>query len=138
MLRNLISFIPSSSLTTDTNLRKEPKFIVFLSQLLLLFKFCHFCKEDNPIILARRSGTMVTIRTACNNPECSKEYIWASQPTFDGSRIPAGNFLISLSILLAGGSISKVLQITKHMGLSMISRTTFFRHQQVEWRLLSP
>ena len=34
----------------DSNLRKEPKFIVFFTQLLALFKFCHACKHESPLV----------------------------------------------------------------------------------------
>ena len=41
-----------------------------------------------------------------------------------------GNVLLSLAILMAGASISKVLLIFKHMGLSAYSARTFFFHQK--------
>ena len=59
-----------------TNLRTEPKHIVFLSQLLLLFKFCHVCKADNPMIEAGGIGTQAAIKTTCGNPACRKEQTW--------------------------------------------------------------
>ena len=40
-----------------------------------------------------------------------------------------GKALLSLSVLMSGGSISKVLLIFKHMGLAVYSARTFFRHQ---------
>ena len=50
----IIFLVPIQSLhrvyIKDENLRKQPKFIVFLSQLLLLFQFCHPCKADNPLV----------------------------------------------------------------------------------------
>ena len=63
-----------------TNLRTEPKHIVFLSQLLLLFKFCHVCKADNPMIEAGGIGTQAAIKSTCGNPACRKEQTWYSQP----------------------------------------------------------
>ncbi|KAJ7377700.1 hypothetical protein OS493_027262 [Desmophyllum pertusum] len=45
------------------------------------------------------------------------------------TQIAAGNFLLCLSILLAGGSASKILQIFSHMGLGCITWHTFFRYQ---------
>ncbi|KXJ17797.1 uncharacterized protein LOC110233295 [Exaiptasia diaphana] len=115
---------------SDGNLRDEPKHIVFLSQLLLLFNVCHFCKSDNPLVTRRVIGTMVEVKSACTNLKCRKEYIWKSQPNFPGTRIAAGNLLLCFAILMAGGSISKVSQVFKHMGLSCISLATFFRHQR--------
>ena len=119
------------SLQTNNNLRMEPKFIVFLTQILALFKFCHFCTAANPTTEASHCGTMLTIRSTCIYPTCMKEYIWRSQPTIPGTQISAGNFLLNMATLLAGGSISKVLQICKHMGLRTVSLVTFFKHQKV-------
>lgn len=116
----------------DGNLRTEPKYIVFLSQLLLLFKFCPTCKTENPLVETHQFGTMAEIRTSCRNFKCSKkECIWRSQPNMTGTKIPAGNFLLSFAILIAGGSATKVLQIFCNMGLACITLNTFFRHQRV-------
>eukprot|EP00795_Rhopilema_esculentum_P017912 gene17912-biopygen685 len=84
----------SRFLATDGNLRTEPKFISFLVQILLLFKFCHFCKSDNPNIKATKCGTMLIVRSHCINPACLKEDLWRSQPKMTGTNIPAGNFLL--------------------------------------------
>ena len=46
-----------------TNLRTEPKHIVFLSQLLLLFQFCHVCNTENPEPEAKQVGTEAIITT---------------------------------------------------------------------------
>ncbi|XP_068712164.1 uncharacterized protein [Montipora foliosa] len=116
----------------DKNLRSEPKHIVFLSQLLLLFKFCHICKADNPTVETREIGTEAVVKTSCNNPECMKQSIWYSQPLIPGSHIPAGNFLLCLCILLTGGSATKVLQMFKHMGLGCVSLGTFFKYQRTK------
>ena len=115
----------------DKNLHLEPKHIVFLSQLLLLFKFCHICKADNPTVETREIGTEAVVKTSCNNPECMKQSTWYSQPLIPGSHIPAGNFLLYLCILLTGGSATKVLQMFKHMGLGCVSLGTFFKYQRV-------
>lgn len=115
----------------DKNLRTEPKHIVFLSQLLLLFRFCHICKADNPTVETSEIGTEAVVKTSCNNPECMKQSTWYSQPLIPGYRIPAGNFLLCLCILLTGGSATKVLQMFKHMGLGCVSLGTFFKYQRV-------
>lgn len=115
----------------DDNLRTQPKFIVFLSQLLLLFRFCHFCKAENPLVETRQVGTMAVVTSTCTNKKCSKkDVIWKSQPNMPGTKIPAGNFLLCMAILLSGSSGSKVLQLFKHMGVACFSLNTFFRHQR--------
>ena len=114
-----------------TNLRTEPKHIVFLSQLLLLFKFCHVCKADNPMIEAGGIGTQAAIKSTCGNPACRKEQTWYSQPLIPWTQMPAGNFLLCLSILHVGGSATKIFQMFSHMGLGCISLNTFFKCQRV-------
>ena len=99
--------------------------------LLLLFKFCHICKADNPTVEASENGTQAIIRTHCNNPKCNKEDLWYSQPKMPGLKIPAGNFLLALSILLAGGSATKVFKLFSFMGIGCVSLKTFFKYQRV-------
>lgn len=118
----------------DNNLRTQPKFIVFLSQLLLLFKFCHSCKADNPLVETSQVGTMAVITSTCTNKQCNRrDTVWKSQPNMPGTKIPAGNFLLCLSILLSGSSASKVLQMFQHMGVACFSLKTFFKHQHVSY-----
>ena len=118
--------------TGNKDLRTEEKHIVFLSKLLLLFQFCHSRKTENPLVETRAVGTMVSVRTTCQNPRCTnKETVWNSQPTMPGTKIPAGNFLLCFAILLAGGSASKVFSIFAHMGLACVSLATYFEHQRV-------
>ena len=115
-----------------TNLRTEPKHIVFLSQLLLLFGFCHSCKHDNPMVDVHQVGTEAVVTTNCSNLKCPKpRHVWHSQPMIPGTKLPAGNLLLCMAILLAGGSASKVLTIFSHMGLGCISLNTFFKYQRV-------
>ena len=60
-------------------------------------------------------GTMVQVSTTCCNKKCLKrENTWKSQPHMTGTLIPAGNFLLSFAILVAGGSPSKLLRIFRH------------------------
>ena len=95
------------------DVREEPKGIVFISRLLLLFRFCHLCFFPNPEVSMRQSGTMLTIEAkSCN---CEEVFQWKSQP-FILSKLPAGNLSMSLSVLSAGSSIKKVLLVLKHMG----------------------
>ncbi|CAB3977283.1 Hypothetical predicted protein [Paramuricea clavata] len=85
----------------NSNLRREPKFIVFFTQLLALFKFCHSCQFDHPLVEVQENGTMAEVTTTCANPKCGKTSKWFSQPYLTGTMIPAGNFLLSFAILVA-------------------------------------
>ena len=115
-----------------TNLRTEPKHIVFLSQLLLLFGFCHSCKTSNPMVEVDQVGTEAVVTSTCSNPKCpNPKSTWHSQPTMPGTKLPAGNFLLGMAILEAWASASKVFTVFAHMGLGCISLNTFFKYQRV-------
>ena len=54
------------SLTSDgKNAMEEPKGIVFLSNLLLLFTSCHFCFAPNPRNIVKSTGTMFSVHSQC-------------------------------------------------------------------------
>ncbi|XP_028416037.1 uncharacterized protein LOC114539599 [Dendronephthya gigantea] len=118
-------------LNKDSNLRTEPKFIVFLTQLLHLFKFCSTCKSDDVLVNVVEVGTMAQVKVTCSNLKCGKkDTTWNSQPPMTGTSIPAGNLLLSFGILTSGTSATKVTRALKHMGLSCISLRTYFLHQR--------
>ncbi|CAH3180853.1 unnamed protein product [Porites lobata] len=98
---------------------------------MLLFQSCHVCKGKNPPeVEAQQIGTKAVITTVCTNPGCCAESTWHSQPNMPGTKLPARNFLLCMSILFAGGSITKIRQIFNHMGLACVSVNTFFKHQR--------
>ncbi|XP_015779720.1 PREDICTED: uncharacterized protein LOC107357593 [Acropora digitifera] len=110
-----------------TPCQDEPKFIVFYSALMTVFSlFCFICKTNNPKVSMDSCGTMVTVTQHCQS--CKKNFKWRSQPFILG-RYPAGNVLLSFAVLMAGASISKVLLVFKHMGISVYESRTFFYHQ---------
>ena len=114
------------------NIRQEPQCIVFLSQLMLLFRFCQTCKSDDIIVDTSERGTMICVQTQCGNPKCSKrDLVWQSQPLLEDTKTAAGNILLSFTILLAGASASKVLRVFSHMGVARHSLRQFYRHQKV-------
>ena len=114
-------------MTPGTPCQDEPKFIVFYSALMTVFSlFCLTCKANNPKVSMDSCGTMVTVSQHCQS--CKKIFKWRSQPFILG-RYPAGNVLLSFAVLMAGASISKLLLVFKHMGLSVYESRTFFYHQ---------
>ena len=78
------------------NYREEPKAIVFLSKLLILFQSCNLCFASNPLLSISQSGTMLTIKSTCS--KCNDVFTWTSQPHMLG-KFPAGNLLLSFAIL---------------------------------------
>ena len=80
-----------------TRLRTETKF-VFLTQLLLLFKFCYHCKTDNPVVETMRVGTAVVVTTTCSNAKCGRKNVWRCEPFMPGTKAYAGNVLLCFAI----------------------------------------
>ena len=74
----------------------------------------------------KKNGTAVCVEQECLH--CHQSFQWNSQPLIL-SKYPAGNVLLSFAILVSGASISKVLLVFRHMGLSAYNIRTFFRHQ---------
>ena len=127
----LSSFAYSATINCG-NPRSEPKFIVFLSQLLLLFSICPECKSAKPAVETCCSGTMVKVTTNCFNPHCTKpENTWKSQPQMTGTKMAAANFLLCFSTLVSGASPSKILLVFKNMGLACFTLKTYNKHQAV-------
>ena len=83
------------------------------------------CKAEDPQVTMRQNGTMVTVKQQCS--KC-KGFIWNSQSYMPHGKYPAGNMLLSLAVLMAGASISKVLQLFRHLGLCCYSPCAFFSH----------
>ena len=132
MILSFVLYICSISLSSNCNIRTEPKHMVFLSKLLLLFQFCHFCQTGSkPEVTATQNGTEVELKTECLNPGCRTEFIWHSQPIASGTKTAPGNFILCMATLFSGGSFTKEVQIFQQMGLSCISLNTFFTHQRV-------
>ena len=109
------------------NIREEPKGIVFVSKLMILFKICHLCFFPNPKAAVTQVGTMLKIETKCSN--CGEKYTWRSQPDLLG-KFPAGNLLLSFAVLCAGASIRKVLLVFRHMGVLVYNEPTYYYHQR--------
>lgn len=95
----------------EYNLRTEPKFIVFLTQLLALFQICRVCKSDKTLVEVNSHGAMAEVKTTCVTPDCGKQSKWFSQPLFPGTKIAAGKLLLSFGILVAGASATKVFRV---------------------------
>ena len=72
---------------------------------------------------------MAEVTSTCGNVGNTSK--WFSQPNMTGTKIPAGNFLLSFGILVAGTSATKVLRLFHHMGLKCIALSTYFAHQCV-------
>ena len=92
--------------------------------------WCHSsaCSALTVTVTVKRCGTMATVIQTCDLCGPNKSFQWKSQPFILG-RHPAGNVMLSFSILMAGVNITKVLLMFRHMKLSCISARTYFSHQ---------
>ena len=92
----------------------QPKFIVFYEMLLkIFFLFCFNCKAANPQVTIQQHGTMVTVKQQCM--KCIRGYVWNSQSFMPHGKYPAGNVLLTLAVLMAGASVSKVLLVLRQV-----------------------
>ena len=92
-------------------------------QLFTICVACH-CTSARAIIKSV-IGTMITVVQTCKT--CGNEWKWESQPYVCG--MPAGNILLSASILFAGAIPGKTLRVLRLMGVIGIHPNTYFRHQ---------
>ena len=106
----------------------EAKYIIFESALLELFKVCPYCCGDSDANVSFVMGTLVVVQQKCCSTACNFRRKWYSQP-FIGN-LPAGNVLLSASILYAGASPTKVLRTLSSMNVASIAYSTYLDHQR--------
>ena len=83
------------------------------------------------VVSMQKNGTMVTITQTCNG-RGSNSFVWKSQPIIKGD-FPAGNPLLSFGNLMAGASISKLILVFNHMGLSAYSARSLLPPKKVNF-----
>ena len=112
----------------------EGKYLVFWTCLLNLFAMvqCGQCGVVANTVRRTVCGTLVRVYHTCLM--CGAGRVWCSQPSVR-SGAPAGNIQLSAAILSAGALPTKVLRVLCFMGVAIISRRTYFRHQR---QLLMP
>ncbi|KAK6494063.1 hypothetical protein HHUSO_G508 [Huso huso] len=110
-----------------TPIHNEEKFIIFISCIKQLITWCHCpeCGSFDIISYHVVKGCLLTITISCRS--CSSQVNCNSQRYIGGT--PAGNILLSASILFAGATAEKVLCVLQNMSVAAISAHTFFRHQ---------
>ena len=93
----------------DTEPINEPKFIVFYSMLLAVFKmFCFVVMSPNPSVEMATNGTTATVTQICRTCGPMKRFEWMSQPLVIGGH-PAGNLLLNFGTITSGVNISQML-----------------------------
>ena len=104
---------------------KEPKYIVFHNQLLMLLSICHFCLSTAVTVSSVLKGSMLVAVVKCS--QCKSLWEWCSQPKIRG--YAAGDILLSGAILFSGNLPKKSLRLFKSISIACQSRRSFFRHQ---------
>ena len=104
--------------TMDMN---EIKYLVFESHLLGLFTQYRSCHQHCTDKIAHQLGSLVCVKQECSH--CRYIWTWNSQPFIKD--IPAGNILLSVSILLSGSSPAKALRMLKHVNMVSIKEKDF-------------
>lgn len=105
--------------------QNEIKYLVFRSHLLSLFAACRSCHQLCTSKVNQQIGTYISIKQSCSY--CGYEWTWHSQP-FIKDR-PAGNILLSASILFTGSTPTKVLHLLKCLQVACFTDRTFYYHQ---------
>ena len=108
----------------EVSIVDEAKYVVFKSCLDELLKHCLTC--EGPVVTTNEStrGCILTIKSSCvNDHECA----WSSQPLI--KNVPAGNVLMSASILFSGNTFAKISQLASLMNLRFLSTSSFFSIQ---------
>jgi solute carrier family 8 (sodium/calcium exchanger) len=104
----------------------QVKYIVFEENLLSLFTKCFSCGSHSINNKKFVNGTFLHIKQTCN--VCEAVNNWDSQPHI--KNFPAGNILLSASILYTGSLPEKAIQLLNSFSCATISTRTFYDHQK--------
>ena len=113
-----------SNESLENNFLKEPKYLVFWSSLLLLFR-CFACKEKTKITSVRTRGTFLVVAVKCHNKHI---HTWRSQPMVNNTG--AGNILLSGAILYTGNTFKRISEMFDSINIPHFSRTLFYSIQK--------
>ena len=105
--------------------QKEPKYMIFHNQLLLLLSICHLCSSNAVTVRSVLKGSMLVAVVQCSH--CKSTWEWCSQPKIRGYAV--GDILLSAAILFSGNLPSKSLRLFKSISIACQSTRSFFRHQ---------
>ena len=100
------------------------KYIVFEHCLLSLFRSCNKCGHLCTDITKHTIGTFLRLKRYCK--ACDDTVTWDSQTFIRNA--PAGNILLSSSILFSGALPTKVLRVLPNLGCASITKRTYFNH----------
>ena len=108
----------------DDEILKMPKYVVFSSSLLILFKFCNTCGA--PISDKRHftNGAAITVKTICLN---GHSFSWCSSPMVGPKkRSYAINILQSVDTFIIGSTYETVSKFFNRMRIACIGKTHYY------------
>ena len=94
---------------------------------------CPSCHLSTPTITKHVCGSFIRVTQTCEH--CEAVNVWDSQPFINN--IPAGNILLSASILFSGLLPEQTLRIFQNFGCASISTRTFMNINKSIFFLLS-
>ena len=100
------------------------KYLVFETELDKLLKHCPDCGSVNTSTSKTVTGSCLSISYTCLSGHSGT---WQSQPLI--RRMPAGNLLLSASILLCGSTFAKTKQLADILRMPILSESEFYRIQ---------
>ena len=107
------------------SLNEQWKMIVFEQQLMELFQSCPKCAKPAAAHVVSRRGTQVTVKQHCLDLKCKTKRTWTNMPK--SGQIPAGNLLLSASMLFNGVLPTKFLRVLEHTNILAMKPGAFFR-----------
>lgn len=110
----------ASTSDTAVPVDEEKKYLVCHSQLLELFVICPVCSADTSGKISFLRGTAVHV---------THKRLWKNQPYI--KNMPVLNLQTSAAILFSGVKAAQALRVFQLLNIQGISRSTFFRHQQL-------
>ena len=110
-----------SSHSEPLPLHCSKKYILFEECLLSRFVHCRKCGQEPTQVITKIMGTYAHVEQCCSI--CLNVSTWDSQPFVKSQ--PAGNSLLSTSILFTGALRTTVLRVFQNMGCATITKLTF-------------
>ena len=102
---------------------EQTAFIVYKSQLWLLFDTCPICSSATEVD-TRIIGTFLRVSQNCAHCNYFRE--WDSQPFINS--LPAGNILLSAAVFFTGSSFAKIERVFSSMNICSTTSSTFYSH----------
>jgi len=106
--------------TNINDIPGERKFIVFESQLMMLFKLCRSCGQKMVELKTSTMGTLFEVNGICPDGHVLH---WESQPVV--RRIPAGNLLLAAAILLSDQTFTSFANLADVLNLVMFGERCY-------------